>query len=64
LLPLLGSHFPLEAAVGVNGRIWVSMKSVKQTIAVVRCIEAVDPDRGGMDEVGVKNFLSEMELQF
>jgi len=42
----------------------VSMKSVKQTIAVVRCIEAVDPDRGGMDEVGVKNFLSEMELQF
>lgn len=64
LLPLLGSHFPLEAAVGVNGRIWVSTKSVKQTIAVVRCIEAVDPDRGGMDEVGVKNFLSEMELQF
>ncbi|KAL4062314.1 hypothetical protein V8B97DRAFT_2039761 [Scleroderma yunnanense] len=61
LLPLLGSRFPLEVAVGVNGRVWVSTKGVKQTIAVVRCIEAVDPDGGGMDEAGVKKLLSEME---
>ncbi|KAI6129637.1 hypothetical protein EDD16DRAFT_1146770 [Pisolithus croceorrhizus] len=62
LLPLLGSRFPLDVAVGVNGRIWVSTKEVKQTIAAVRCIEAVDPDGGGMDEARVKKFLGEMEL--
>ncbi|KAH7885318.1 exosome complex exonuclease RRP40 [Phlebopus sp. FC_14] len=62
LLPLLGSKFPLEAAVGVNGRIWVSTKALKQTIAVVRCIEAVDPHGGGMDEVALKKFLSKMEI--
>lgn len=62
LLPLLGSRFPLDVAVGVNGRIWVSTKEAKQTIAVVRCVEAVDPDGGGMDEVSVKKFLGEMEL--
>lgn len=42
----------------------MSTKNVKQTIAVVRCIEAVDPDSGGMDEADVKKLLSEMELQF
>ncbi|KAH7921325.1 hypothetical protein BV22DRAFT_1114479 [Leucogyrophana mollusca] len=62
LLPLLGSRFPLEAAVGVNGKVWVNTKEVKQTIAVVRCIEAVDPDGGGMDDVGVKKFLGKMEI--
>ncbi|KAF8842128.1 hypothetical protein BDN67DRAFT_989283 [Paxillus ammoniavirescens] len=61
LLPLLGSRFPLEAAVGMNGRIWISTKEVKQTIAVVRCIEAVDPYGGGMDEAGVKKFLCKLE---
>ncbi|KAF9242525.1 hypothetical protein BU15DRAFT_43817 [Melanogaster broomeanus] len=62
LLPLLGSRFPLEAAVGMNGRIWVSAKEIKQTIAVVRCIEAVDPDCGGMDEAGAKQFLGKLEI--
>ncbi|KIJ64530.1 hypothetical protein HYDPIDRAFT_89965 [Hydnomerulius pinastri MD-312] len=62
LLPLLGSRFPLEAAVGMNGKIWVSTKETKQTIAVVRCIEKVDPDGGGLDEVGVKKFLSKLEI--
>jgi exosome complex component RRP40 len=61
LLPLLGSRFPLEAAVGMNGRIWISTKEIKQTIAVVRCIEGVDPYGGGMDEAGVKKFLSKLE---
>jgi len=62
LLPFLGSRFPLEAAVGMNGRIWISAKEIKQTIAVVRCIEAVDPDGGGMDEGGVKKLLSRIEI--
>jgi len=62
LLPFLGSRFPLEAAVGMNGRIWVSAKEIKQTIAVVRCIEAVDPDGGGMDEGGVKKLFGRLEI--
>ncbi|KAF8967132.1 hypothetical protein BDZ97DRAFT_1903534 [Flammula alnicola] len=47
LLPLLGGRFPLEAAVGLNGRVWVNAKEVKQVIALVRCIEAADPDGEG-----------------
>lgn len=62
LLPMLGSRFPLDAAVGVNGRVWVSAKEVKQTIAVTRCIEAADPDGGGMDEISVKQFLNTLDL--
>ncbi|KAI9573609.1 hypothetical protein HD554DRAFT_2202276 [Boletus coccyginus] len=59
LLPFLGSRFPLEAAVGMNGRIWISAKEVKQTIAVIRCIEAVE---GGMDEGGVKKLFGRLEI--
>ncbi|KJA21163.1 hypothetical protein HYPSUDRAFT_140916 [Hypholoma sublateritium FD-334 SS-4] len=62
LLPLLGGRFPLEVAVGLNGRVWVSAKEIKQTIAMVRCIEAADPDGGGMDAVAVKTFLETLEV--
>ncbi|KAJ7288227.1 exosome complex exonuclease RRP40 [Mycena rebaudengoi] len=62
LLPLLGARFPLEAAVGVNGRVWISAKDVPETIAIARCIEAVDPDGGGMDEAGVINLLMTLGL--
>ncbi|KAF9533059.1 exosome complex exonuclease RRP40 [Crepidotus variabilis] len=62
LLPLLGGRFPLEAATGVNGRVWVSAKEIKQTIALVRCIEAADPDDGGMDVVKLKRFLDTLEV--
>ncbi|RDB17864.1 Exosome complex component rrp40 [Hypsizygus marmoreus] len=62
LLPLLGARFPLEAAVGMNGRVWVSAKETRQIIAISRCIEAVDPDGGGMDEAGVKAFLSSLDV--
>ncbi|KAK7048454.1 exosome complex component rrp40 [Favolaschia claudopus] len=62
LLPLLGARFPLEAAVGVNGRVWVKAQEVRETIAIVRCIEAVDPDGGGMDEAGVVDFLRTLGL--
>lgn len=62
LLPLLGARFPLEAAVGMNGRVWVSAKEVKQTIAIARCIEAADPDGGGMDDAGVRQLFSSLEL--
>ena len=62
LLPLLGARFPLEAAVGMNGRVWVSAKEVKQIIAISRCIEAADSDGGGMDEAGVKALLGTLDV--
>ena len=64
LLPLLGSKFPVEFSIGVNGRIWILTKAVQHTIAAARCIEAVDPARreGAIDEVGVKKLLASMEL--
>lgn len=62
LLPLLGSRFPLEVAVGVNGRVWIQAGEVKQIIIVARCIEAVDPDGGRMNENEVKVFLQTIDF--
>jgi len=62
LLPLLGARFPLDVAVGVNGRVWVSCKDSKQTIAVVRCLEVADPEGGGKDANGIKSFLNTLEI--
>ncbi|KAF8158207.1 exosome complex exonuclease RRP40 [Crassisporium funariophilum] len=63
LLPLLGGRFPLEAAVGMNGRVWVSTKEIKQTIAIARCIEATDPDGGTLtDAKGVKALLDTLDV--
>ena len=46
----------------MNGRVWVSAKDPRQVIAIARCIEAVDPDGGGMDEAAVKKFLNALDL--
>ncbi|PSR70521.1 hypothetical protein PHLCEN_2v13560 [Hermanssonia centrifuga] len=62
LLPLLGSRFPLDAATGLNGRLWISTKEPKHIIAAVRCIEAVDPDGDGMDEIELKRFLGTLDI--
>jgi exosome complex component RRP40 len=62
LLPLLGSRFPLDSAVGTNGRVWISAKEVKQTIAAARCIEAADPDGGRMDQNTIKKFIGTLDL--
>jgi exosome complex component RRP40 len=62
LLPLLGSRFPLQTAIGVNGRVWISAKEVKLTIIAARCIEAADPDGGGMDHNAMKKFISTLDL--
>ncbi|KAF8517344.1 exosome complex exonuclease RRP40 [Gautieria morchelliformis] len=61
LLPLLGSTFPLEVAVGTNGRVWIQSGEVKQIIIVARCIEAADPDGGRMDENQIKTFLQKID---
>ncbi|KAF8630881.1 hypothetical protein AX17_005239 [Amanita inopinata Kibby_2008] len=62
LFPVLGGRFPFEAAVGMNGRVWVSAKETRQTIAISRSIEAVDPDGGGMSQEEVKKFLDTLEV--
>lgn len=62
LLPLLGSLFHLETAVGMNGRVWVNTKSPKHTIAFARCIEAADPDGGSKDSDAIKKLLSTFDL--
>ncbi|KAH8114749.1 hypothetical protein DFH11DRAFT_1688831 [Phellopilus nigrolimitatus] len=62
LLPLLGSMFPLETAIGMNGRVWVNTKSPKHTIAVARCIEAADHEDRSMDEAAVKKLLSTFDI--
>jgi len=62
LLPLLGARFPLDTALGMNGRVWVSAKEVKQTIIAARCIEAADPDGGGMDQNAIKKFIGTLDL--
>ena len=62
LLPLLGSRIPLESAIGMNGRVWVTAKDPRQIIAIARCIEAVDPDGENMDEAAVKKFLSTLDV--
>ncbi|KAA1469892.1 exosome complex exonuclease RRP40 [Dentipellis sp. KUC8613] len=62
LLPFLGSRYPLDAAVGMNGRVWLNAKDVKQTVATVRCIEAADPDGGGLDEIALKQFFNTLDV--
>jgi len=42
--------------------VWVNAKEVKQTIALVRCIEATDSDGGGLDAEGIKKFLNTLEV--
>lgn len=63
LLPLLGGRFPFESAVGLNGRVWVCAKEIRQTIAMARCIEAVDPDGGTLkDAKSVRAFLDTLDI--
>lgn len=62
LLPMLGARFAVETAVGMNGRVWVNAKEARQIVAIAQCIEAVDPDGGGMTKEEVKTFLDTLDL--
>ncbi|KAM6494091.1 exosome complex exonuclease RRP40 [Amanita muscaria] len=62
LLPMIGTRVPFNAAVGLNGRVWVNAKEAKQVIAVTRCIEAVDLDGSGMTQDEVKKFLNALDI--
>jgi exosome complex component RRP40 len=62
LLPLLGSRFPVDTAIGTNGRVWISAKEIKQTIIAARSIEAADPDGGGMDQNAIRKFIGTLDL--
>ncbi|CAG7853045.1 Exosome complex component rrp40 AltName: Full=Ribosomal RNA-processing protein 40 [Serendipita indica DSM 11827] len=60
LLPLLGTKFALDAAIGVNGRIWFKTATPKQTIAISRCIQAVDEDQ--LDAQALNVFLNTLDI--
>ncbi|KAF5369332.1 hypothetical protein D9758_002800 [Tetrapyrgos nigripes] len=61
LLPLLGALFPLEVAVGLNGRVWVNSKEAKHIIAISRAIEVADPDGDNMDAKAVKKLVEDLD---
>ncbi|CAH1772438.1 unnamed protein product [Owenia fusiformis] len=42
LLKTLGNSLPFEVAVGMNGRIWVKGRSIKETIAIVNGLNSVE----------------------
>ncbi|KXS20375.1 hypothetical protein M427DRAFT_94422 [Gonapodya prolifera JEL478] len=42
LLPTLGTRFPFETAVGVNGRVWISAATEPRIAAVARCVVLAD----------------------
>ncbi|KAE9391030.1 exosome complex exonuclease RRP40 [Gymnopus androsaceus JB14] len=64
LLPLLGSLFPLEIAVGLNGRVWINSQDAKRIIAITQAIEAADPDAQGMDEHNITNLLEDLDRRW
>ncbi|KAF9060726.1 exosome complex exonuclease RRP40 [Rhodocollybia butyracea] len=61
LLPLLGSVFPLEIAVGLNGRVWINSPDAKHIIAITQAIEAADPDSRGLDEGAIRTLLGDLD---
>ena len=42
LLPSLGAQIPFEVAVGMNGRVWLRGRSVKETISLANAIECAE----------------------
>ncbi|KAG8754039.1 exosome non-catalytic core subunit rrp40 [Serendipita sp. 396] len=60
LLPLLGARFSLDAAIGVNGKVWFKAPTVKQTIAISRCIEAVD--ERSLEKAELTAFLNTLDV--
>ncbi|XP_044252386.1 exosome complex component RRP40 [Tribolium madens] len=42
ILETLGKLFPFEIAVGMNGKVWVNAKSVKDVLTVIRCLEVAE----------------------
>ncbi|KAG8944212.1 exosome non-catalytic core subunit rrp40 [Tulasnella sp. 408] len=60
LLPTLGAKFQMEIVLGLNGRIWIKTAEPKATIAIARCIDAVDTLSYGQEEV--EAFINTMDL--
>lgn len=55
LLPSLGKGIPFEIAVGMNGRIWIKAKTLKQTLSVARAISISEHmDIGEMSKLSRK----------
>ncbi len=60
LLPALVAKWPMEVVVGMNGRVWIKAVDVRVTIAVGRCLGAIDANELQAD--GLETFLNNMEL--
>ncbi|KAF8607014.1 exosome complex exonuclease RRP40 [Ceratobasidium sp. AG-I] len=58
LLPLLGSRSPLETAIGVNGRVWISSDTPHNTIMIARCIQKLD--EADTNEAAMRTFCNDM----
>ena len=46
----------------MNGRVWILARDIKQTIAIARCIEVVDPGAGGMDEKELFKYFDSLNI--
>ncbi|KAF8333432.1 uncharacterized protein EI90DRAFT_3280372 [Cantharellus anzutake] len=46
LLPRIGSQFPFEIAIGINGRVWLKGSNVLKTAVLARAIEWADSNEG------------------
>jgi exosome complex component RRP40 len=42
--------------------VWINTKEPQHIIAIARCIENVDPDGGGMDEMTLKKFFASLDV--
>lgn len=58
LLPLVGARAPVETAIGVNGRIWVSSDTPHNTILIARCLQSFDEE--GTDEATMRSFINDI----
>ncbi|CAE6442756.1 unnamed protein product [Rhizoctonia solani] len=58
LLPLVGARVPLEIAIGLNGRIWVSSDTPHNTVLIARCIQLFDQD--DTSESDMRSFINDL----
>ncbi|QRV77556.1 exosome complex component RRP40 [Ceratobasidium sp. AG-Ba] len=58
LLPLIGARVPLEIAIGINGRVWISSDTIHNTVLISRCIQSLDERDPG--EAVMRSFINDI----
>ena len=56
LLPTLGKNIQFEVAVGMNGRVWVRARTVKETICLANAVAAAEY----MDNAQIENMCGKL----